>query len=202
MSDAAVTEPAETTDQASEARAKHTFPAAQGRERGYDRAEVEDFLARARATFEGTARSDALTADDVREAGFSLVRNGFRVADVDAALGRIEEAFAARERERAIDAAGPSQWVGAAKEEAQVILDRLTRPERERFSRVGWTSYGYRPADVDRAADRIVAFLQHGDPLDADQVRQAAFRLVRRGYREEQVDAVLDAVVRVILAVR
>lgn len=204
MSDAAVTEPGETADRAPDApgRGKTTFPVTEGRERGYDRAEVEDFLARARATFEGTAGSDALTADDVREAGFPLVKSGFRVPDVDAALGRIEEAFATRERERAVDATGPARWVDAAREEAQVLLDRLTRPERERFSRVGWTSYGYRPSEVDRAADRIVAFLQHGDPLDADQVRGAAFRMVRRGYREEQVDAVLDAVVRVILAVR
>ena len=49
---------------------------------------------------------------------------------------------------------------------------------------------------------RIVRYLRDGDPLTAEQLRSAAFRMQRGGYREEQVDALLDATIDVILAVR
>lgn len=183
---------------------KLPFPVTGGRARGYDRRQVEEFMARARAAFEtgGATEPGALTADDVRRAAFTLTKRGFDVEAVDQALGRIEEAFAARERRRAIDADGPNAWVDQARDEAQVILDHLARPEGHRFDRVGALSHGYDPDEVDAVADRITDFLRLGTPLEAEQIRQAAFRVVRRGYREEQVDELLDAVVTIILAVR
>ncbi|MGO3031960.1 MAG: DivIVA domain-containing protein, partial [Microbacterium gubbeenense] len=51
-------------------------------------------------------------------------------------------------------------------------------------------------------ATRISRYFAAGEPITADQVRSAAFHPQRGGYREEQVDAALDAAVRVILAVR
>ncbi|GAB3272005.1 DivIVA domain-containing protein [Microbacterium sp. MEC084] len=177
------------------------FPAARGREKGYDRAAVDAFLAEARAAFEAGSES-ALDARTVRETAFPLRRGGYDVGAVDAALARIEDAFAARERERAIAESGPEAWVERARAEAQVILDRLTRPRGERFDRVGRLAYGYAPDEVDAVAERLTRFFESGDPVTVEQVRAAAFRPVRGGYREEQVDAVLDAVVDVMLAVR
>nr|WP_261165590.1 DivIVA domain-containing protein [Microbacterium sp. Marseille-Q6965] len=171
-----------------------------GRDRGYRRDAVEAFMAKARAAFE--RGDDEFDARVVRQVGFPLAREGYQIAAVDAALGRIEDAFAARERQAAIAAEGAEAWVERARAEAQEILDRLSRPPRRRFDRVGPLSFGYAPKEVDLVADRISAFLQDGDPLTAEQVRSAAFRMSRGGYREEQVDAVLDAVVDVILAVR
>lgn len=206
MSDTAITDQdAESAaGEATDERKKLPFPLARGREHGYDRAQVEKFLARARATFEGADEGgeEPLTADDVREIGFAVVKRGFEVEAVDQALGRIEEAFAARERRRALDAAGPDAWVEQARDEAQEILDHLRRPRKRRFARVGVFGHGYAAAEVDVVADRIAEFLSSGAPLEADQIRQAAFRMVRRGYREEQVDALLDAVIRIVLAVR
>ena len=176
------------------------FPVVHGREKGYDRQAVEAFLAAAREAFERSG--DEMDAATVREAGFPLVKEGYRTDAVDAALGRIEDAFAARERQAAIAAEGPEAWVERARRDAQEILDRLTRPAGRRFDRVGVLSYGYAPSEVDIVADRISAYLQSGEPLTVDQVRSAAFRMTRRGYREEQVDALLDAVVAVLLAVR
>lgn len=205
MSDTAILEQGSSAPGASGplggARKKLPFPIARGR--GYERAQVETFLARARAAFEGgSTDEEPLTAEDVRSAGFRLVSRGFSVDAVDQALGRIEEAFAARERRRALDEAGPQAWVERARAEAQEILQHLQRPRRHRFARVSAFSHGYAPAEVDAVVDRISAFLSDGAPLDAEQVRQAAFRMARRGYREEQVDALLDAVVGIILAVR
>ncbi|MGB4136507.1 MAG: DivIVA domain-containing protein, partial [Microbacterium sp.] len=158
------------------------------------------FLASARSAFE--QQRDDLGAEEIRSASFPLVTGGYAIADVDAALARIEEAFAARARERAVREHGAGAWVAAARAEAQLILDHLARGHRHRFARNGLLTFGYRVDEVDHVADRIVGFLRDGAPLTAEQVRSAAFRMQRGGYREEQVDALLDATVDVILAVR
>lgn len=176
------------------------FPDVHGRAKGYAKRPVDEFLARARDAFE--VGGEPMSAGDVRSVAFPLVRGGYSIAAVDAALGRIEDAFAARERESAMSALGARAWVGQARETAQVLLDRLSRPAKERFDRVGVLRYGYRVAEVDLVADKLAAYLATGEEITVDQVRSVAFRMERRGYRESQVDAVLDALVEVMLAVR
>lgn len=191
-----------TEDQLDEhpTQAPAAFALTSGRVRGYHRAAVDTFLASARRAFE--AGGADLSAEDVRTASFPLVKNGYVVADVDAALGRVEDAFAARERERVVRAQGAGAWVEQARADAQVILDHLARPRRHRFARTGVLTFGYRLDEVDHVSTRIVRYLRDGDPLTAEQLRSAAFRMQRGGYREEQVDALLDATIDVILAVR
>ena len=185
-----------TTAQAS---APAAFPETRGREKGYAKQPVDDFLARARAAFE--VGGEPLTAADVRQVAFPLVRHGYAIASVDAALGRIEDAFAAREREAAMSEAGVRAWVGQTREAAQAVLDRLSRPRKHRFDRVSSLRYGYRVDEVDLVADKVSRYLETGDSVTVEQVRSVAFRMQRGGYREAQVDAVLDAVVEVMLAV-
>lgn len=187
MSDQTTTEPA-------------PFPRAVGRQRGYRAQDVDDFLARARAAFE-IADGAEIDATAVRTAAFPLVKHGYQVSAVDAALGRIEDAFAAREREHALSRAGARAWVGQSRGLAQETLDRLTRPKGRRFRRAGLLRFGYRIDEVDIVADKLARFLETGEPVTVDQVRSIAFRMQRRGYSEAQVDAVLDAVVEVMLAV-
>ncbi|WP_040165267.1 DivIVA domain-containing protein [Microbacterium gorillae] len=176
------------------------FPLADGRTKGYERRAVDAFLGRARGAFE-TAGGIAMTAEDVRRVAFPLVASGYDIATVDAALGRLEDAFAAREREARIAQHGVATWVREARTDAQVILERLTRPHGERFRRAGVLTYGYRCDEVDLVADKLVRYLRDGEPVTAEQVRAAAFRMQRNGYAEEQVDALLDGVVEVMLAV-
>lgn len=176
------------------------FPVVAGRAKGYDRAAVDDFLARARDAFEAPA-GEGLDSAEVRRTAFPLVRGGYAITAVDGAVGRIEDAFAAREREHALSRAGARAWVGRSRNLAQEVLDRLSREPKERFERVGLLSYGYRVDEVDIVADRIVRYLESGEPLSVEQVRSVAFRMQRGGYQEAQVDAVLDAVVSVILAI-
>ncbi|WP_433586702.1 DivIVA domain-containing protein [Microbacterium hydrocarbonoxydans] len=175
------------------------FSLTHGRTRGYHRAAVDTFLAAARQAFEG---GGDITATDVRVASFPLVKNGYVVAEVDAALSRVEDALATRERERVVRSQGAGAWVEQAREEAQVILDHLARPRKHRFARTGMLTFGYRVDEVDHVATRVVRYLRDGEPLTAEQLRSAAFRMQRGGYREEQVDALLDATIDVILAVR
>jgi DivIVA domain-containing protein len=185
---------------ASDTTARASFPETQGREKGYDKQPVDEFLDRARASFEGG--TDDLTSAEVRQVAFPLVRHGYVVASVDAALGRIEDAFAARERSSAVAQSGVHAWVGHTRELAQEILDRLSRPAAHRFDRVSRLRYGYRIAEVDLVTDKLARYLENGDGVTVEQVRSVAFRMQRGGYRETQVDAVLDAVVEVMLAVK
>jgi DivIVA domain-containing protein len=180
---------------------KTPFPLVSGRDKGYDPKVVDAFLDRARAAFEDDQDASALAASDIRAAAFPLVRHGYRPEAVDAALARVEDAFAIRERERALAAAGTGEWIGRTRERAQEILDRLSRESGRRFDRVRGLGYGYRVDEVDLVADKIAAYLAQGKPVTVEQVRTVAFRMQRGGYREAQVDAVLDAVVDVMLAV-
>lgn len=182
-----------------------SFPEAPRRVLGYDRAAVDAFLERARQEFEGEPAADGtpyLDAAAVRTAAFPLVKRGYAIDPVDAALARIEDAFAARDREAAVASTGTKIWVERARDDAQVLLEHLSRPRKRRFARAGWLRFGYRTDEVDLVADRLVEYFETGQPVTVDQVRAVAFRMQRRGYREEQVDALLDAVIDVMLAVR
>lgn len=177
------------------------FPLAKGRAKGYQRKAVDSFLLRARASFEGTSTGSTLTAADVRTAAFPLVRNGYVIASVDAALGRVEDAFAARVRGAAISDAGRASWVARSRDSAQRILDEIGGPAGKKFRRVVWPKRGYRIDEVDIVTEKIARYLADGRPVSIDQVRSVGFRRQRGGYREAQVDRVLDAVVDIMLAV-
>lgn len=203
-----MTDTSERTDTAARGAsvpAETALPRVGRREKGYDVEAVDAFLAAAKSAFEGGPDADAegiLRADAVREASFPLVRGGYRISPVDAALTRIEDVFAQRHREEEIARIGAAAWVERARDDAQVILDRLSRDRRTRFRRVGWPRFGYRVDEVDLVADKLRAYFASGAPVTVDQVRSVAFRMQRRGYDEAQVDAVLDAAVDVMLAVR
>jgi DivIVA domain-containing protein len=178
------------------------FPTAR-RGRGYAPADVDAFLRDARSAYDlDPSAEPLLTSDDIRRISFPLVRKGYSTSHVDAALERLEDAFALRERERSLDTVGRRRWLAETRETAQVLLNRLSRPAGERFTRVGRLTQGYRIEDVDALAARLVAYFETGAAVDVDTVRTAVFRPQRGGYAEEQVDRVLDAVVDVMLAVR
>lgn len=181
-----------------------TFPRTRHTKRGYSVAEVEDFLQAARAAYTAPlTNAAALDAKSIRTVAFSFEKGGYSTAHVDAALERLEDAFATRERERALSQpGGDSAWYGAARSTAQVILDRLDRDYGHRFTRVGALSTGYNVRDVDALADRLSDYFQKGTPLSVDEVRSAIFRSAKGGYQEVQVDLLLDTVVDVMLAVR
>ena len=178
-----------------------TFPHVR-KGRGYDTAEVEDFLEDARRAYAAPAGQSGLTAEQIRRTAFGMKRGGYDPAAVDAALERLEDAFATRERQTAIDRAGDQAWYQEARGSAQAILDHISRPRAHRFHRVNWFGAGYSVREVDRFTDRIRKFFQAGVPLTVEDIRQVAFQPQRGGYSEAQVDALLDATVSVMLAVR
>ncbi|WP_395640908.1 DivIVA domain-containing protein [Pseudolysinimonas sp.] len=179
-----------------------TFPRVK-RGPGYDIDQVEDFLEDARRAYTGDRGSaQVVTAASIRQMGFSMKRGGYAPAAVDAALERLEDAFAARERDRVLAEMGNQGAYQRARSEAQVVLDRCVRARGRRFSRVGILTTGYSVREVDAFADRVTRYLQQGDPLTVDDVRGVAFRPQKGGYQETQVDVVLDAVVDLLQAVK
>jgi DivIVA domain-containing protein len=180
-----------------------TFPTVPKGQRGYDVSEVEAFLAEARAAYTGGADSSStIDSARIRRTAFAMRKGGYSPAHVDQALERLEDAFASRERDRAVASAGDDGWYGEARGAAEEIVERLSRPLGERFDRVSILTVGYHPKDVDRLARRLQGYFTDGKALSIDDVRGAVFRAKRGGYREAQVDVLLDAVVDVMLAVR
>lgn len=181
-----------------------TFPRARPSRLGYNVDQVEDFLEDARAAYSADAAAPTIvTAESIRTMAFDMQKGGYSTSHVDAALERLEDAFAGRERDHALQqSGGDSEWYQNARGSAQVILDRLARPEKERFDRVGILTAGYDVSHVDAFAERLVDYFQHGKPMSIDEVRLVAFPLAKRGYNEAQVDMLLDDIVTVMLAVR
>lgn len=180
-----------------------TFPRARSSRKGYDIEQVEDFLEDARRAY--TAEPGApvvVTSESIRTMAFDLQKGGYSAQHVDAALERLEDAFASREREQAIQLKGDEAWYTEARTTAQEILSRLTRPAGHRFDRVSILSKGYHRKDVDEFADRLAEYFQQGTPMSVETVRTVAFRQKSGGYRESQVDYLLDTVVSIMLAVR
>jgi DivIVA domain-containing protein len=178
-----------------------TFPTVKRSKRGYDPDEVDRFLRLARRAYEGDP-DVPLTAKDIRLTGFALQRGGYRPDVVDGALERLEDAFASRERTQARQEMGDQRWLETARGTAQVVLNRLGRPDGHRFARTSIFTIGYNKREVDRFAKRLARYFRDGMPMSVDEVRTAVFRQQRHGYREAQVDLLLDAVVDVMLAVR
>lgn len=195
-----MTSSAESATPAVSEPARALFPVTRGRAKGYDRAAVDSFLSRARDAFESPGYP-SMTSGHVRAAAFPLTRRGYEITSVDAALTRIEDAFARRERDAAIARVGTDVWIARTRRDAQTVLDRLQRAPRRRFERTGALRYGYRVNEVDFVMDKLARYLETGTGATIEQVRGVAFRMQRGGYREVQVDAVLDAVVEIMLAV-
>lgn len=179
------------------------FPLVRRRKPGYSVHEVDDFLALARRAFDTGGRSATdLTAADIRHTAFSMERGGYATGAVDAALERLEDTFAEREREQAVQSAGERAWYSGTRTLAKEIIARVGRNDGQRFTRVGLLALGYSPREVDRFAERVREYFEEGSDLSVDEVRAVAFRPARRGYREAQVDLLIDGVVEVMLAVR
>lgn len=179
-----------------------TFPRVRRGALGYRADEVDRFLATAKSAYDGRTASEDVTAERIRHTAFGMQRGGYRTAAVDAALERLEDAFAQRERTAAVRSSGERAWISGSRELAKELIARLSRPRRGRFRRTGLLRTGYSVKDVDRFAERTREYFEAGSDLTVDEVRSVAFRPKRHGYREAQVDLVIDGVVQVMLAVR
>src|SRR5699024_11885116 len=103
---------------------------------------------RAAKSFERpTPQPGDLDSRAVRTVGFALVRQGYHAAVVDAALDRLEDAFAKPARDRLIAQSGQDAWVSELTRVAASLRGRLVREAGERFDNPAPGVIGY---DIDQ----------------------------------------------------
>ncbi|MHA7281004.1 DivIVA domain-containing protein [Arthrobacter sp. MDT2-2] len=174
------------------------------REFGYNTRQVDRFLTKARAHYNAEHPDGAITSTDVRGMSFDPARGGYEPSAVDAALDRLEDVFAQRERDRVIATEGEEAWLRMIGRTAAVLRRRLRRPAGERFRRPTRTkSPSYNVEDVDRLCDELLQYLENSVPMSVDVVRRAVFREARGadGYEENQVDVFLERVVELMAGI-
>lgn len=180
-----------------------TFPRTRNSRRGYSLDQVDEFLEHARVAYNaGPYDSTRLESNDIRQTSFALQKGGYSPTHVDAALERLEDAFANREREAARAQMGDQAWFNIARTNAKEIIDRLARPNGQRFRRAGFLRDGYDRKQVDAFAGQLSDYFLKAIPMSVDEVRLIAFRPAKGGYSEAQVDYFLDGVIGIMLAVR
>jgi len=182
-----------------------SFERVQRTEYGYNAKQVDQFLQRARVSLETPeAATEPVNSSDVRAVSFDPVKGGYSAAVVDAALDRLEDAFARRERDELIAARGEEAWLREIGNLSGILRGRLHRPDGDRFRRPSKKKgRSYNTDDVDRLCHELIAYLEQDKPLSVDSVRRAVFRpaVGQEGYEESQVDAFLDRVVELMAAI-
>ena len=172
---------------------------------GYDCGQVDAFLDRAHRLYDGEGVQ--LTQQDIQSVSFDLAKGGYVIAQVDAALVRLERAVVDRQTAWELSHSGRVAWRARTEELYRRIADHLERPAGSRFSEGRPKAPSYDRRQVDRLADRIrehaaqelgLESAGHGgrrdsakaDALDAAAVAGSAFpqRRGRKGYDERQVD--------------
>ncbi|MBG6217408.1 DivIVA domain-containing protein [Arthrobacter sp. CAN_A6] len=172
---------------------------------GYNVRQVDRFLTRAQQHYTvGGSQGDSVTSAVVRSKIFAPARGGYEPRAVDAALDRLEDAFALRERDDLIESKGQDAWLRQIGRQAAVLKGRLNRAPGERFRRpTGRKASAYNVEDVDALCGKLLGYLDNSLPLSVDVVRRSVFRGTAgsEGYEEAQVDAFLDRVVELMTAI-
>ncbi|MCC3277039.1 MULTISPECIES: DivIVA domain-containing protein [unclassified Arthrobacter] len=175
------------------------------RDFGYNIRQVDEFLTKARNYYNSDSKaSNPVTSADVRSMAFDPAKGGYEPQAVDAALDRLEDVFAQRERDQLIEDRGEEAWLLQIGRISAVLRARLHRKPGERFRRPARKRVAsYNVKDVDALCNELLGYFEHDRPLSVDVVRRAVFRETKgdQGYEETQVDAFLDRVVELMASI-
>ncbi|MBB2955228.1 DivIVA domain-containing protein [Bifidobacterium commune] len=179
---------------------------------GYDVDQVDAFLDLAHEKYD---RNDgSLTQKDIQSAAFKFAKGGYVIAEVDAALARLERAVVDRETARQIAGEGRVAWQAETMKIYQMLREHAQRARRERFMRGEKKSPSYDMKQVDRLIDQII--IRTSDDLGVESMTKAESRNLadlnasavsnviftqrkgKRGYDERQVDFYLHVCVRLL----
>ena len=175
----------------------HSFKRSGPRKLGYDMSQVDEFLQTAREQYSNPT-TNLVSVLDVRTARFTLVKNGYSISVVDAALEKLEDAFAASEFQRELISTGFFEFSADLKELKEMVLARASRAQGKKFKKRKWPNKGYSMKQVDDFCSYLGKFLDSKADLSVKDVRLRTFKSKRGGYAEYQVDAFLEKVVEVL----
>ena len=110
------------------------FPTVGFFRQGYNPEAVDAFFEDARRAYEGGVPAEQFSAEQVRQATFTLKRRGYDIDVVDGAMNRLEAAFVQRDRAEHVAAMGEAAWYDR-------VADRgaSASPTRSRGGATGWT---------------------------------------------------------------
>ena len=179
---------------------------------GYDSEQVDAFLERAHMLYEGEGAQ--LTQHDIQNVSFDLVKGGYVIAQVDAALARLERAVVDKQTTWEISQHGRVAW----KAQTETLFSQLDahskREHGERFKPGEGKGPSYDRKQVDRIVDQCltkaagelgVEEVSEDDAkklvdLNSQTVANVIFtqRKGKRGYDERQVDYYLNECVQLL----
>jgi DivIVA domain-containing protein len=178
---------------------------------GYNTAQVDAFLEKAHALYESD--EPRLGQGDIQNVSFELVKNGYVIAQVDAALARLERAVVDKRTTWEINQHGRVAWRAQTESMFKKYSEHVQRAHKERFKLGKSKQPSYKCAQVDRLIDQITKKLsvelsqrRHSDEakdlvdLNAKRVSNVIFTQCRgkRGYDERQVDYFLNYAVQLL----
>ncbi|MCH4174749.1 MAG: DivIVA domain-containing protein [Bifidobacterium sp.] len=178
---------------------------------GYDTQQVDAFLEKAHALYESD--EPRLGQEDIQNVSFELVKNGFVIAQVDAALARLERAVVDKRTSWEINQRGRVAWRAQTESMFQKFSEHASRAAKERFAAGKSKQSSYKRSQVDRLIDQISQKLsielgqnRHSEnakdlvDLNAKRVSNVIFTQCKgkRGYDERQVDYFLNFAVQLL----
>ena len=152
---------------------------------GYSKTEVDLLIARARDQY-SSPTAHVLDWRELSNHVFSMEKNGYQPAAVDAAIEKLQDTFAQKELAERFVAIDPI---------AQALVARVNRPKGKRFKRANVLGLGYSRSQVDAVLTLVGDYLEGTEELQIGEVRELKFKLKRGGYIESQVDAYIDRLV-------
>ena len=185
------------------------------RKKGYDVHQVDAFLEQAHALYE--ADGIQLHRSDIQDASFDIVKGGYAIPQVDAALERLEQAVTDKQTQYDIAQLGRVAWKAQIEAQFQELDRHAQRAEGQRFAPAQPKTPSYDRKQVDRLIDRVLAKAEaelerisagssgrqgpEADPtLTSPYVEDVSFtqRKGKHGYDERQVDYYLNACVNLL----
>lgn len=161
---------------------------------GYAPTEVDAFIVRARDQYNNST-AQILDWRDITGQKFTLVKGGYEVSAVDAAIDKLQDTFAERELSGKSNPFAQSFSGSLLTELRGLLLARASRPKGKYFDRAGVVGVGYSRKQVDALMSVVQEFLEGGEALTLAEVRDLTFKVQRGGYFESQVDAYVERLV-------
>ena len=174
---------------------------------GYDAEQVDAFLERAHRLYEGEGAQ--LTQHDIQNVSFELVKGGYVIAQVDAALARLERAVVDKQTTWEISQHGRVAWKAQTEDLFKKLDAHAEREPGERFKPGEGKNPSYDRKQVDRVIDKCLTkaagelgleqISEEDSKAIADMNAQTISNVVftqrkgKKGYDERQVDYYLAA---------